>query len=116
MSSPILAYSDIFRKPREFEIKLSWQRFRPLRLHQRPDPDRWQQRPRGRPRLPPQRGGQRQRLSLARAILRDPELLILVEATSALVTLSERLMQQAIDQFERQHTVLVIAHRLSTRS
>ena len=59
-------------------------------------------------------GAQRQRLNLARAILRDPQLLILDEATSALDSQSERLVQEAIEPFERNHTVLVIAERLST--
>lgn len=59
-------------------------------------------------------GGQRQRISLARAFLRQPQLLILDEATSALDSHSERLVQEALERFEKNHTVLVIAHRLST--
>jgi ATP-binding cassette subfamily B protein/subfamily B ATP-binding cassette protein MsbA len=59
-------------------------------------------------------GGQRQRLALARAILRQPEILILDEATSALDTQSERLVQEALAMFQQDKTVLVIAHRLST--
>jgi subfamily B ATP-binding cassette protein MsbA len=59
-------------------------------------------------------GGQKQRLSIARAVLKNPPIMVLDEATSALDTESERLVQQALENMMQNRTSVVIAHRLST--